>query len=109
MASKWFVYKVEIDDIVRYIGFSGDIIRREKNHNYLCFKRLDKKILYEKIRSETHSKEIKLQVIKEFSKETDARRYECFLILKDYFAKKQLWQKVPQITDAGFKRTKNNG
>lgn len=95
---KWFVYKIEFGGIVRYIGKTGDMVVREKNHNYLCFKKLQNKILYNEIRSGGLG-EIKLIKLKEFNSELDARRWECMLILKDYFGERNLWQMVPNIND----------
>jgi len=64
------------------------------------FSKKKKKILYDKVRLlHPDIKELKLEVIKEFSKRIEAKRYECYLILKDYFKSGQLWQKIPNISD----------
>jgi len=36
-----------------------------------------------------------LEIVKEFDLLIDAKRWECFLILKDWFSKRQLWQSQP--------------
>lgn len=94
-----WVYRIEIDRITRYVGYTEDLIRREKQHNYLCFKAQKKKILYNKIRNSTKEKSIELKKVKSFKSRLEAKRFECFLILNDYFTKKEYWQRVPRITD----------
>lgn len=96
----YWVYRIEISDKTRYIGYTANIETREKQHNYLCFKKGKKKVLYDNIRKERpRLNEIKLRAIKSFRTKVEAKRFECFLILNDYFNKKELWQKVPRITD----------
>lgn len=94
----YWVYRIEVEGVTRYIGMTGDVYGREKQHNYLCFKKGKKKRLYDGIRR-GKEKEIKLIPIKTFGTKIEAKRWECFLILNDYFGKKQLWQLVPKITD----------
>lgn len=97
---KYVVYKIIIDGRVRYIGHTDDIVRREKQHNYLLFKAGAKKILYDKIRKHYPNLEtISLLEIGRFKSRIDAKRLECFYILKDYFSTKVLWQRVPKISD----------
>lgn len=94
-----WVYRIEIEGITRYIGYSEDLTKREKQHNYLCFKKMKKKILYDNIRKQTGIKSIELRGLKSFKTRIEAKRFECFLILNDYFNKKEYWQRVPRISD----------
>ena len=94
----YFVYQIKVLDKIRYIGYTENLIKREKQHNYLCFKRDKKKELYDNIKK-TNQVEINLEVIKSFNNKVEAKRYECLLILEDYFTNKELWQQVPKISD----------
>lgn len=93
------VYYIEINGIKRYIGHTNDLKRREKEHNQRCFKTENKKLLYHNIKNETGEKNIILKLIKIFTTKTEAKRYEALLILLDHFGEKNLWQKVPSISD----------
>ena len=95
-----WVYRIEIAGVTRYVGYTQDIDSREKQHNYLCFKKAKKKVLYNNIRM-TNTREIKLLPVKTFPTIIEAKRYEAYLILNDYFNKKELWQHIPRIRD-GF-------
>lgn len=96
----FYVYRIEIQSTTRYIGYTEDIIKREKQHNYLCFKKNKKKILYDNTKKVSPSlKGFELKIMKTFRTKIEAKRWECFLILNDYFNKKELWQHVPKITD----------
>jgi predicted GIY-YIG superfamily endonuclease len=102
--NKWYVYEIIIDGIRRYVGITMDVGRRQTNHNYLCFKKVDNKELYLNIRNKYPDLEkIELKELREFKGEVDARRWECYLILKDYFNEGNLWQKVPIIKDGNSK------
>ena len=95
-----YVYKIEIIGKIRYIGYTQDIKSREKQHNYLCFSKGKNKILYNNIkRNFPMVNQIKLIVLKTFSTKLEAKRFECYLILNDYFTKRELWQRIPRITD----------
>lgn len=94
----YFVYQIKVLDKIRYIGYTENLIKREKQHNYLCFKRDKKKELYDNIKK-TNQVKINLEVIKSFNNKVEAKRYECLLILEDYFTNKELWQQVPKISD----------
>jgi predicted GIY-YIG superfamily endonuclease len=95
----FWIYRIDIDKKTRYIGYTEDIDRREKQHNYLCFSAGKNKELYNNIKKLSKTKTITLTPIKTFRTKVEAKRYECFLILNDYFTKKELWQRVPRITD----------
>jgi len=94
----FWVYGIKISGTWRYIGMTGNIEKRQKEHNYYCFKKLGKKQLYNEVRN-TDIKNLKLIKIKNFGRKVDAKRYECYLILKDYFTMGNLWQRVPRISD----------
>jgi len=97
---KYIVYKILIDKKTRYIGHTNDLLRREKQHNYLCFRTKNKKILYNKIKTlYPEYGDLSLIEIKGFNTKIEAKRYECFLILTDYFGDKELWQQIPKISD----------
>jgi predicted GIY-YIG superfamily endonuclease len=97
MIEKHWVYKVVVDGSIRYIGYTNDLMRRQKQHNYLI-KMGKKKMLYDEVRK-LGLKEIKLVTVKTFYNRVDAKRYECLLILLDYFKDKKLWQRIPRIKD----------
>lgn len=94
-----YVYHIRVNGIVRYIGRTNNIKRREAEHNHLCFVKKTPKELYSGIRNYPSILEIKIIVTKVFDNKVQAKRWECFLILKDYFGEKKLWQRVPRITD----------
>jgi len=95
---KYDVYKITIDGTTRYVGYTGDLKQRQNQHNRL-YKIGKKKILYNNLRRRNYEGELNLEVIKTFTTKVRAKRYECYLILKDYFTKNELWQRVPRITD----------
>jgi predicted GIY-YIG superfamily endonuclease len=90
------VYKIEIDGIIRYIGHTNNIKRRQTQHNYL-FKKGKKKELYDNITDK--SIRLVLTPLREFKSKVEAKRWECLLVLQDHFSDKSLWQKPPQIKD----------
>ena len=96
----YYIYRIEIDKKIRYVGYTHDIESRKKQHNYLCFKKMKSKILYNKIRRNyPNITELKLNIVKTFTTKVEAKRFECWLILNDHFGSKELWQRVPRITD----------
>lgn len=96
----FWVYRIDIDKKTRYIGFTDNIERRQKEHNGLCFgKSQKKKILYANTRRFSDASSFTLIPIKTFRTKTEAKRYECFLILHDWFSGAHLWQRVPRISD----------
>lgn len=95
MDEPYYVYKIDVDGICRYIGITNSIKKRQTRHNYLLNKD-DNKKLYIKMR-ELNCFDIKLDIIKEFSNKLEASRFEALAILTDWFGKKQLWQAPPKI------------
>lgn len=96
----YYVYRIEVNKKIRYVGYTNNIIIREKQHNYLCFNKNKKKDLYNKIRQiHPNIKELKLNTIRTFTTKVEAKRFECLLILNDHFGSRELWQRVPRITD----------
>lgn len=95
----YYVYIIKISGIIRYVGYTYNLEERQKQHNYLCFKKQTNKKLYKEIRNLEKIKFIKIEKIKTFKSRVEAKRWECYMILKDYFNKKSLWQNVPKITD----------
>lgn len=95
---EYIVYSINYLGSPIYVGITGDIKRRVRDHNNLCFnKRVDKEV-YNFIRDMTRSP-IYLIPIKTFKTRIEAKRYEAYLILADLFGPKELKQKVPSISD----------
>jgi predicted GIY-YIG superfamily endonuclease len=94
---KTYLYKVEISGIIRYYGITNDLKRRQSQHNLGLHKR-EKKELYDFLVEQEIDK-ITLIEVQIFKKRIDAKRMEAFLILEDYFSKKELKQKVPSLSD----------
>lgn len=92
------VYKISHKGIRRYVGFTDNLERRKKQHNYLCFKVGKKKLLYDNLRKD-NCEIIHLEATHFFKTRIEAKRYEALLILTDYFSERLLWQKVPRISD----------
>jgi predicted GIY-YIG superfamily endonuclease len=100
MTEVYSVYKIIVAGKVRYVGYTNNVKRRELEHNNLCFSVKKRKEFYNKLRQfHPEIKEIKLEVCKRFKSKVKAKRYECLLILFDYFKEQELWQRVPRITD----------
>lgn len=89
----YYVYQIKINDVVRYIGYSNNPHKRFLQHKRLLNKG-DKKYLYKKIRELTEPN-LEIETIAEFNNMGDAKRWEAFLILDDYFSHKNLWQSFP--------------
>lgn len=94
-----YVYTIETDGIVRYIGRTNNPKRREYQHNYNLKK--GKSSQFYDFCYENNINEVSLKVIREFSSKTEAKRYEMFLILIHHFEDNfdELFQKVPNISD----------
>jgi hypothetical protein len=91
-------YSISIDGIVRYIGTTNNLHRRQLEHNNL-FKKGNNKLLYEKMRELKFEGIIELIPMYEFATSLRSKRRECYEILKDYFGPNNLFQKVPNISD----------
>jgi predicted GIY-YIG superfamily endonuclease len=96
------VYKIEYGGEVVYIGRTNNLTRREKEHNRFLRRPDDEKtkskVLYHFL-LESGCNEVKLILIKEFKNKVESKRFECLLILLDWFSEKKLKQKVPNISD----------
>lgn len=92
------VYSINYLNSPIYIGYTSNITKREKQHNYL-FTKEKKKDVYDYLKSLNLNDKIVLIPIKEFKSKSEAKRYEMLLILNDYFSTKSLKQKVPNISD----------
>jgi predicted GIY-YIG superfamily endonuclease len=91
----YFVYYILNEGIVRYVGITNDIKKREYQHNYECFVKQKDKTLYNLLRKQP-KQSINLNLYKRFNKKSDAELYEAYIILKDYFGAKELWQAPPK-------------
>ena len=88
------VYEIKVDGVRRYIGVSNNINRRFKEH-LRDFNKKDK-YLYRMCReSGLNESHLVLNEITEDLPVLDARRYEAFLILQDYFSERLLYQSPP--------------
>jgi hypothetical protein len=100
---KYVVYSINIEGINRYIGHTNNKDRRLKEHMSLCYK-IDKpfyKFIKDNYEMDEGIRLIKngFTVLYSYGKRVDAKRREMFLILDDYFNKKELYNKVPNISD----------
>lgn len=94
MEKLYVVYQIKIDGVVRYIGTTNNLKRRQTQHNYL-FRKGNTKQLYENIRLYNKDNNIVLEEIYSSTNKTEAMRYEALLILKDWFGDKTYWQTPP--------------
>ncbi len=95
---KFFVYRVIINNVTRYIGYTSDLKKREYTHNYLFNQPKPTKLLYKKAK-ELNQTYITLIPIRGFKTKVESKRYEMLLILNDHFGNKELYQSIPKITD----------
>jgi len=93
-----YVYGVNVGGKIRYVGRTNNLRRRQLEHRS-GFKGGKNKLFYNKITGFNNEFEIELILLKEFKNRVDAKRWECLLILTDYFGDGDLWQKVPRIGD----------
>lgn len=89
----YYIYQIKINGVVRYIGYTNNPKRRFTQHKRLLLNG-DKKYFYKKIRELTEP-DLQIETIAEFDNMGDAKRWEAFLILDDYFSHKNLWQSFP--------------
>jgi len=96
-------YKIEIEGIIRYVGMTNNLSRREYQHKTDCFNEKSKqynKKLYKWIREHNYTNDdIVLIPIYNSRNRVECKRYECRLILNDFFDKKEFIQNVPNISD----------
>jgi predicted GIY-YIG superfamily endonuclease len=90
----YWVYQIKIGGVVRYIGMTNNIHKRQLEHRR-ALKNGDSKYLYRQIRLMQPEACIELEPVREFDNKGDCKRWECFLILGDYFSDKNLWQSFP--------------
>lgn len=95
---RYVVYVILNNFIPIYVGYTGSLKTRQYQHNRL-FNNGYKKDLYSYLRDINFKDKIELIPIKEFKKKIDAKRWECLMIIQDYFGDKVLKQKVPNISD----------
>jgi predicted GIY-YIG superfamily endonuclease len=91
------VYRISNRNNVIYIGYTNDLTRRSKEHNYHLNKGTSKQ-LYDFLRKK-QIRSIKLELLKKFKTRTEAKRFECMLILMYHFAGHSTLQKIPSISD----------
>ena len=94
----YYIYSILYENKCVYVGMTKDIKRRQQTHNYL-YKKGKKKLLYDFLRENGFNEKIELIITKSFSTKTEAKRWECFIILGDHFGLKQLRQVPPKISD----------
>jgi predicted GIY-YIG superfamily endonuclease len=93
MKTGW-VYKITINNTIRYIGVSNSPKTRFKQHLREFHKK--DKYLYRMIReSGLDESYMCFEIISEEMTILDAKRLEAKLILDDYFGNKTLWQSAP--------------
>jgi len=93
----YVVYEIRYENERVYVGYTGrTLTKREYEHNYQMRKG-NKRTIYKFMRNK--DSEIKLKKLKTFKTKTEAKRWECYLILKDYFNENKLLNKVPNISD----------
>ena len=89
-----YVYSIKIGGVIRYIGVTDNITRREKEH-IRGAKKGQGKYLYVRIKENAPEEIISLSIVNQFNNKGDAKRYEALLILQDFFGEKKLWQSFP--------------
>lgn len=91
--SKYIVYKIYINGSLRYVGYTNNLTRRKSQH-LKSITTDTKKYLYKKIR-ELENPSLEFTIDREFGNSGDAKRWEAYLILDNYFKTKDLWQSFP--------------
>jgi predicted GIY-YIG superfamily endonuclease len=95
LVKKNWIYCIIIEGKIRYVGMTNDVNKRQNQHRLNLKKKKDN-LLYRNINYYNIDVELTLTPIKSFDNRSDAMRYEAYLILKDYFSEKQLWNKPPR-------------
>ena len=91
------VYQIKIQNVVRYVGRTNNLHRRQLEHNRLI-KNSKGSSIHQYCR-DNGLQAIELIPIKVFKTKIESKRYEMYLILVDYFNRKDLIQKIPNISD----------
>lgn len=91
------VYKIDVNGITRYIGYTKSLKVRQTQHRYMYKKGL-KKLLYNNLR-QLYGDDYKIELIeiRSFKSKVESRRFEALLILTDWFGGRSLWQYPPVI------------
>tara|TARA_R110002050_G_scaffold74369_3_gene159590 strand:- start:3333 stop:3668 length:336 start_codon:yes stop_codon:yes gene_type:complete len=96
------VYLLSYNNIELYIGMSKDPLKRLKQHQYSLNKG-DLKPLYNHLReSGITILDLDLSILKTFKTRVQAKRYECYILLKQYFEndfEMITFNKIPNISD----------
>ena len=98
---KYVVYQIRINNVVRYIGHTKDIDRRELEHRRNYKKGVSKQFFKYLSSVGYKPEDIVLEPIHLAKNKVEAKRYEAYTILYFHFNSNQLKQKVPNIKD-GF-------
>ena len=99
---QYIVYKIEVNSVVVYIGYTKDLKRREYQHNY-NLKKGYKKELYDFLRG-INIDDVKLISLASFKRKTDAKRFEMYLILHYKFIRDSVLE-VPIFDYTELKQT----
>lgn len=92
----YIIYQIKVENIVRYIGITNNLARRQSQHRLGLKNNTNSKLLYNNLNHFHKGFIINLETIKTFSTKGEAARYEALLILQDHFGPKQLWQSPPR-------------
>jgi predicted GIY-YIG superfamily endonuclease len=90
----YYIYEILVSGKRRYIGYTDNLIRRQKEH-IRDYKKGSPKYLYKMTRENSPETIYELRIVREFTNKGDAKRYEAYLILHDFFNNKELWQSFP--------------
>ena len=104
---QFYVYSISINDEVRYVGRTEDLDKRELSHLKDCYYPKSahyNKQFYQYVRTIYPTKDsaanaLFLTPVGVFDTLAESKKWEAYLILKDYFTDKKLLQSVPKITD----------
>ena len=91
----YYVYRIKVDGVTRYIGITNNPGRRQKEHRR-DYEKGDAKYFYRMTREVSPETRYELEIVKEFDLLSEAQKYEAMLILRFYFSDKdELWQSCP--------------
>jgi len=91
------VYRINHKKKAIYIGYTNNIDRRCKEHNY-HLKKGTMKEMYDYLRKKKVSK-IVLEPLRTFKSKTEAKRFEMLMILMYHFGTYRTLNKIPNISD----------